>query len=95
MELEIKTSIIDYVGETHGGVSILIGLTVDNGFTFEAIYWIHPTMEYILEIEPDFLKLFGVADSSELPFLNEIIADIDTILPDKEEIFTEFLGGTA
>jgi hypothetical protein len=93
MELEIKTSIIDYLGATHGGVSILVGLTVANDYTFEAIYWIHPTADYILEAEADFLKLFGADDAQELPFINELVADIESILPDKNEIFEAFSGG--
>jgi hypothetical protein len=91
MELELKTSIIDYLGEKHGGVSILIGLTLSDDFTFESILWIHPTMEAVFEAEADFLKLFGVSVSEELPFLSDIISDIETILPSREEIFSEFL----
>jgi hypothetical protein len=92
MELEIKTSIIDYNGELHGGVSIVVGLTINNDFTFEAIYWIHPEMDCILEAEPDFLKLFGADNTEELPFLKELVADIDSILPTRTEIFAEILG---
>lgn len=91
MEITIKTSLIDYIGECNSGVSIAITLTLENDFTFEAIYWIHPDGQYILEPEDDFLKLFGVQDSKDLPFIKELIVDIDSILEDKEEIFKAFL----
>lgn len=92
MEITIKTSLIDYIGELNGGVSIAISLTLENDFSFEAIYWIHPDGKYLLETDDNFLKLFGVSDSQDLPFIDELIVDIDSILASKEEIFENFLN---
>lgn len=92
MDIVIKTTLIDYLGELNGGVSISIGLTVADDFTFESIYWIHPDGHYLLETEDDFLKLFGAKESTDLPFLKELISDIDFILPSKYDIFKQFLN---
>jgi hypothetical protein len=91
MEITIKTSLIDYIGELNGGVSIAIGLTIEDHFSFESIYWIHPDGNFLLEIDSDFLKLFGVSESNELPFYQELIADIDSIIETKDEIFKTFI----
>ena len=90
-ELTIHTSVIDYLGEVNGGVSISISLTLYD-YSFEAIYWIHPDKYHTLEIDPKFLKLFGVEKTEDLGFLKEMIEDIDKTIPDREEIFKEFLN---
>jgi len=89
-ELEIKTSILDYLGKINNGVSILITFTIYN-FSFQGIYWIHPNDYHTLECEHNFLKLFGVEYTDDLPFLDDLIKDIDSILPNKNDIFKEFL----
>lgn len=91
MNLTIKTSLIDYIGELNGGVSIAISLTLEDDFSFEAVYWIHPDGKYIIEVEDDFLKLFGIDDIQNLPFIDELVADINSIISKKEEIFKAFL----
>lgn len=88
-ELVLKTSIIDFLEEVNGGVSILIGITIYE-FTFQCIYWIHPDKLDFLECEKDFLKLFGVEETDKLPFYKELCSDIDILIGDKENIFTEF-----
>ena len=89
-ELTIQTSVIDYLGEINDGVSISISLTVYD-YSFEAIYWIHPSKYHTLEIDPNFLKLFGVKKTEDLGFLKELIEDINKTIPDKEEIYKQFL----
>ena len=91
MILTIKTSLIDYIGELNGGVSIAISLTLEDDFSFEAVYWIHPDGKYIIEVEDDFLKLFGIDDMQNLPFIDELVTDINSIISKKEEIFKAFL----
>lgn len=89
-EITIKTGLVDYKGETNGGVSIIVSFTLYD-YSFEGVYWIHPDGYRTLETEPKFLKLFGVDKVDDLPFLELLLNDIDKILPEKKEIFKEFL----
>ncbi len=94
MEITIKSSIIDYIGELKGGVAIHISLTLEDKHTFEAVYWIHPDGRAEIEIDEIFVsKLFGSETVEELPFYDELMEDIDSILPDKNELFGEFIQG--
>lgn len=88
----IKTSLIDWIGEFEGGVAAFIGLTVDDRITLESVYWVHPDGRRELEIELDFLSHFNVKTSSELPFINELCFDIESILPPRAEMFETFLN---
>lgn len=91
MEIDLKSSIIDYIGELKGGVAIHISLTLNDKHTFEAIYWIHPNGTNEIEVDETFIKkLFGCDYVEELPFYDLLIKDIESILPNKEEIFKEF-----
>lgn len=90
-ELSIQTSVVDYLGEVNGGVSILISLTMYD-YSFEGVYWIHPDQYNTLELDPDFLKLFGVEKTEDLVFLYELIEDLNGTIPDTEEIFKQFLN---
>lgn len=92
MELTIKSSIIDYSDVVNGGVNIIFTLTLEDDFTFEGMYWIHPNGNYTMEVEDRFLKLFGVETTDDLPFLDDLNKDVESILPPKEEIFEEFLN---
>jgi len=90
-EISLKTSIIDYSESYNGGVPVNISITIYD-FSFESIYWIHPNGKYLLECEPNFLKLWMKSeDTIDLPFYEDLCKDIDSILPDKEEIFKEML----
>lgn len=86
----IKPSLIEYLGEKNNGVSISIALSIYD-FSFESIYWIHPEGWHTLECDTNFLKIFGVKETEDLPFLHDLIDEIETVLPSKKEIFKEFL----
>lgn len=90
-EIILKSSIIDYLEPINGGVQILISITIYD-YSFQGIYWIHPQNISFLECEQNFLKLWGVEETEKLPFYSELCKDIETILPDKNEIFKEILG---
>lgn len=87
MILDLKTSIIDYLDLINEGVPIHICMNIYS-YSFHAIYWIHREQNSLLECEPNFLKLFSVNSTYDIPFINELIEDIETILPDREEIFS-------
>ena len=89
-EIPIQTSIIDYLEPMNGGVPISVCITIYH-FTFQGIYFIHPLGSCYLELEPDFLKLWGSVNTITLPFYEELCKDIDFILPNKELIFKELL----
>lgn len=89
-EIPIYTGIIDYGSNINGGISIYISITIYD-FTFQASYWIHPNGNTLLECEPDFLKLWGIEDSQNLPFYDELCEDIESIIPNRKEIFNELL----
>ena len=89
-EITIKSSLIDYLEPINGGIPISICFTILE-FTFQGIYFIHPNNNYFLEIEPNFLKLWGCSDTQSLPFYEELCKDIEKILPIKEDIFKEIL----
>mgnify|MGYP001803437907 CR=1 FL=1 len=84
MKFVLKTSLINYEEVVNGGVSILMSLTLQDNFSFQCIYWIHPSGEKMLEIDEKFLKIFGIKESKDLP--------LDKILPEHNEIFKEFLN---
>jgi hypothetical protein len=90
-EIIIKTSVIDYLEPINGGVPIMISITIYE-FTFQSIYWIHPENHYFLECEDNFLRLWGVNNSLNLPFYIDLCKDIESILPEKKMIFKEILG---
>jgi predicted heme/steroid binding protein len=88
--LEISTSVIEYLGKQNNGVSIAVALTIYD-YSFESVYWIHPDGWHTLECDTNFLKLFGVQETEDLPFLHDLVEEIESVLPEKEEIFKEFL----
>lgn len=90
----IKTSLIDWFGKMEGGVGAFIGLTVDGNVTHEGLYWVHPDGRKELELENKFLLHFNAKTSKELPFINELYIDIESILPSRDEIFNKFLAET-
>lgn len=69
MEFLLKTNIISYSDMLNGGIPINISLDLEE-YTFLGIYWIHPIYDSIFIIEPNFLKLFGVSETTELPFID-------------------------
>ncbi len=82
MELELKTSIIDYDDDIiNDGLCVYVGITVFET-TFMSMIWIHYTGHKVLDCEDNFLKLFGVQSTQELPFYQLLIDDISAILPD-------------
>ncbi len=89
-EIPIHTGVIDYGDIINGGIPIYISITIYD-FTFQASYWIHPNGNSLLECEPNFLKLWGCDDTQELPFYTELCKDIESVIPDKQEIFEELL----
>jgi hypothetical protein len=89
-EIDIYTGIIEYLGVENDGISLLISITIPPKYTFQGVYWFNREDKYILVLEDDFLKLFGVHETNDLPFINDIVKDIELGLPDKEEIYREF-----
>lgn len=87
----IKTSLIDWFGEMEGGVGAFIGFTINDKVTLEGLYWVHPDGRRELEIERNFLIQFNVKVARELPFIDELYTDIESILPSRDEIFNSFL----
>ncbi len=87
----IKSSVVDYMEPINGGVPILVAITIYD-FTFQSIYWIHPFLESFLECEDNFLMLWGEDKTEKLPFYDILCKDIESILPDKNDIFREILG---
>ena len=90
--LEIKTSIINILQPIHQGVTIHVALTLNNTQSFEAVYWLHPENIRLLEIEKPFLDLFEIESTNELSFYEDLMDDIDTLLPDRDVIFNELLS---
>jgi len=90
-EIMLKTSIIEYLEPINNGVAVLVSITMYD-FSFQGMYWIHPEGHYFLECEPDFLKLWGETETLNLPFYVDLCKDIESILPDKNDIFKEILG---
>jgi hypothetical protein len=90
MEMTIKTSVVDYMSAVNGGVPILMCFNIDE-YSFEGVYWIHRNGNRALVIEDRFLRLFGVGDTDDLPFLGELHTEIDAVIGDWEEIFKSCL----
>ena len=91
-ELSIKTGLVEYMGEMKGGVSIHISFTIYD-ISFHAVYWIHPQYPPYLECEERFLKLFKVNHIKDVgdEFYQLLLDDINSILPNHDEIYDEFL----
>lgn len=75
--ITLKTYIIDYLDPVDGGIPINIGLDLE-GVIFSAIYWVHESAPSIFEVDDKFLKVFGVQETKELPFLDMVVKDIET-----------------
>lgn len=88
----IKTSLIDWIGELEGGVGAFIAITIDDTKTLEAIYWVHPDGRRGLKTEAEFLVKFKVKKEEDLPFLEDLLDDIESVLPTKEEMFKTFIS---
>ena len=86
MELTIKTSVIDYLEKDDKGLSVLICIGISE-FNFQAIYFVSKKGSNFLEAEPNFLKLWGVSETTEIPFYDDLCKDIESIIPSKEELF--------
>jgi hypothetical protein len=80
MELTIKTSVIDYLEENENGISVLICISISD-FHFQAIYFVSKKGSNFLEAEPNFLKLWGVSETTEIPFYDDLCKDIETLIP--------------
>jgi hypothetical protein len=87
MEVSLRTQ-NQYIYETiNNGVSVELLITLNDEFAFDAIFWKNEKGEKILEIEDNFLKIFGVSRIEDLPFLNELYQDIEFIIPPDKELF--------
>jgi hypothetical protein len=89
--MEIKTSLIDWIGEMEGGVAVLIGITLNDIKTIDGVYWTHPDGRRGIKLEHIFLRYLRVQREEDIPFIEDLLNDIESILPPKEEIFKQFL----
>jgi len=87
----IKTSILEWHEIIEGGVSVFIALTIDDNKTYESLYWVHPNGSRTLVADKEFLSLFNVEKTEDLQFYVELMDDIDTILPSRDDIFNAFI----
>lgn len=83
--LDIKIYIIDYLDQIRGGIPISISINMAE-HVFHSIYWIHPSENSMLVCNDDFLKLFGVDNTEQLPFIDELKNDIESLL-NRDDIF--------
>lgn len=90
--MEIKTSLIDWIGPLEGGVGALIGITLNDKKTIDGVYWVHPDGRRGIKLEHIFLRYLRVQKEEDIPFIEDLLNDIDAILPPREEIFQQFLG---
>ena len=90
MELNMDFSIIDYSDEIiNDGITIYICFTIYD-FSFESGFWINGNGEYILSCEKRLLKLWGVQETNELIFYDNLCKTILTLIPNLETLKQEF-----
>lgn len=90
-ENKISISLVDYIGRIEDGVATILSLILDNE-TYEIIYWFNPKNEYRIRIEEKFYKKYKIKDLYSYEYLIDLLYHIDTnILPNRDEIFKEFL----
>lgn len=84
MEINIKTSFLSWHEKIENGITALIAITINQGVSFEALYWTDKT-NYSLKIDPIFLQIFRVSSEEELSFYYDLLTDIESILPPYSE----------
>jgi len=91
-KINISVSLIDYIGEFDGGVGVILSLNL-NDELYEMLYWFNPQNKRLFLIEDKFYQHFPeIRDIQEYEYFIDLLYHIDTeILPDKQEIFNEFL----
>jgi hypothetical protein len=89
--MTIKTSLLEWYGVMQGGVAVFIAITIDDIKTIESIYWVHPNGSRTLHTSTEFLNLFNVEKIEDLVFYKDLLDDIDSILPSRDDIFNTFL----
>jgi len=89
---KINVSLIDYIGEIDNGVAVILSLSL-NSELYEMIYWFNRENKRNFVIEDKFYQHFPkIRDIQEYDYFIDLLYHIDTeILPEKEEIFNEFL----
>lgn len=96
MELTLQASFIEFLPPINGGAVVSVALTIEQEFSYEALYWLHPNGNTQLTIDDAFLKLFGATDTPGLPdaVFQAVSNEIQAALPDKTDIFAHYTYGT-
>lgn len=91
--MNINLSLVDYIGKLENGVAVILSLVIDEE-QYEIIYWFNRNSDYRINIEQKFYDNFPhIKNIYDYEYLYELLYYIDNkILPNKEEIFNEFLN---
>ena len=57
----MNISVIDYIGKTNNGISVLLSWEIDNIF-HEIVFWFNKNNEYSIYVDDDLLERIGVDD---------------------------------
>jgi len=82
-------SVIDYIGEVHGGVAILLSWIIEGEY-FEFIFWLDKNGEYKVYTSDKLNNKLGIDNIMKWNKLEYLIVYVNLILPSKVDIFNEF-----
>lgn len=92
MEIDVQANLIEAMDPVNGGVPLAIAIILQQQYTFEAMYWIHPNGEEWLEAEPRLTQLFGAETTDALPaeIHKAFLSEINAAIPPRAEIFAQY-----
>lgn len=89
MENLISVSVIDYIGEMNGGVSLLLNVII-NEISYEVAYWFNRNGEVRFVPEQKLLDKLNVKSIYEYNKFEELVMVIHSNIPNVDKILDEF-----
>lgn len=85
----MNISIIDYIGKTNDGVAILFSWILLDEY-YEFIFWFNKNNEYKIYTDEGLNNVLKVNDIYEWEQLYNFIIYLNSIIPNKNDVFKEF-----
>lgn len=88
--VDISVSFIDIIADLEDGVGLILSFKVKD-VVYEMIYWFDATDGYRLIVSDDFLKDYGVSSVYDYKNIKQLVAYIDSNIPNKRDIVEKYI----